>query len=82
MYYALPMRTFFAYHIRYNTQHGDSEWVWRVFENGVEHLAKHLDIRVPLRDASTVESGVVKWNVYCEGVMRMVDGTAVITSGE
>lgn len=66
------------YHIRFNTKHGDSELVWRIFENGVEHLVKNFDIRVPMYGESTIENGVVKWNVACQGTMRVVDGIAVI----
>ena len=36
------------YHIRYNTKHGESDLVWRIFENGKETLAKHLNIKVPV----------------------------------
>ena len=66
------------YHIRYNTKHGDSDLVWRIFENGQEHLVKNFRILVPMYGESTVEHGVVKWNVACEGVMRVQDGVAII----
>ena len=66
------------YHIRYNTKHGDSDLVWRVFENGQEHLVKNFRILVPMYGESTVEYDVVKWNVACEGVMRIEDGVAII----
>ncbi len=66
------------YHIRFNHQHKDSSQVWRVFENGVEYLVEHIDIRVPMRDDVTVENGVEKWNVYCEGYLSIVNGTARI----
>ena len=66
------------YYIRYNTAHGETDLVWRVFENGVEHLVKNFEIRVPVRAESTMENGIQKWNVACEGHMRIVDGVAVI----
>lgn len=66
------------YHVRFNTKHGDSDLVWRVFENGVEHLVKNFEIRVPMYGESTMENGVVKWNVACEGTMRIEDGIAYI----
>jgi hypothetical protein len=66
------------YHIRFNHQHNGTDQVWRVFENGVEHLVKHLDIQVPLRDEITIENDVEKWNVYCEGYLNIIDGRAVI----
>ena len=67
-----------TYHIRYNTKHGDSDLVWRVFENGVEHLATQIDIRVPVYGEKTVEHDVCKWNIACKGQMRIIDGVAVI----
>ena len=66
------------YHIRFNHQHNGSGKVWRVFENGTEHLVEHLDIRVPMRDDITVENGIEKWNVYCEGYLSIANGTACI----
>ena len=68
------------YHIRYNTQHGESDQVWRVFENGKEHLVGGFFIKVPVFGESTVEYGIQKWNVACEGVMTVVDGIAYIES--
>lgn len=67
------------YHIRFNHQHNGSGSVWRVFENGVEHLVEHLDIQVPIRDEVTVENSVEKWNVYCEGYLVIENKTARIT---
>ena len=55
------------FHIRFNHQHNSSGQTWRVFENGTEYLVEHLDIRVPMRDDITIENGIKKWNVYCEG---------------
>lgn len=66
------------YHIRFNHQHNDTNKVWRVFENGIEHLVEHLDIRVPVRDEVTVENNLTKWNVYCEGTMTIKNGVAYI----
>lgn len=62
------------YHIRFNHQHNGSGYVWRVFENGVEHLAKGLKIIAPVYDEITVEDGVEKWNIACNGYLRMLDG--------
>lgn len=66
------------YHIRFNHQHNGTGNVWRVFENGIENLVEHLDIRVPLRDAVTIENGLEKWNVYCEGNLTIKNGVAYI----
>jgi hypothetical protein len=67
-----------TYHIRYNTLHGESDLVWRVFENGKEHLVKKFYINVPVTTESTFEQGIQKWNVCCKGVMKIVDDEAFI----
>ncbi len=67
-----------SYHIRYNTKHDESGLVWRVFENGVEHLVEQIDIRVPVYGEKTTEFGIDKWNIACKGQMRIVDMTAII----
>lgn len=68
------------YHIRFNTKAAGSPLVWRVFENGEQHLVKHLDIRVPVRDENTMEGTEMKWNIACDGHMRIVDDVAIITA--
>lgn len=73
-----PKKFMNKYHIRFNHQHNGTGKVWRVFENGVENLVEHLDIRVPLRDAVTIENGLEKWNVYCEGNLTIANGVAYI----
>ena len=67
------------YYIRFNTKHGDSDLVWRVFENETEFLVRNIDIRVPTIGESSVEGDVVKWNITCQGSMTIIDGVAVIT---
>jgi hypothetical protein len=67
------------YHIRFNHQHNESNKVWRVFENGTEHLVEHLDIQVASRDEVTVENNVKKWNIHCEGYLTIDNGVARIT---
>lgn len=67
------------YYIRFNTKHGESDLVWRVFENGSEVLVRNIDIRVPTIGESTMEGSVVKWNIACQGNMTIVDGVAIIT---
>ena len=66
------------YLIRYNTKHGNGDLVWRIFENGVEHQVKAFNIFVPACSEKSIESGVVKWNVGCKGVMHIVDDVAYI----
>ncbi len=67
------------YYIRYNTQHGESDLVWRIFENGHEHLVKNFQILVPIYGESTLEQGVQKWNVACDGHMVIQDNVAIIS---
>ena len=66
------------YHIRFNQQHNGSGFVWRVFEDGEEHLVKHVRINVPSFDEETVEFGATKWNIVCSGSMNIVDDIATI----
>lgn len=66
------------YHIRFNTQHNGSGLVWRVFENGIEHLVRSFKITATTFDEVTVENGVEKWNLCCYGYMTIVDDRAVI----
>ena len=67
-----------TYHIRYNTQHGESDLVWRIFENGKEFLVRDFLITVPVRGSSTMENGIQKWNVECQGHMTIRDAVAYI----
>ena len=67
-----------TYHIRYNTQHGESDLVWRIFEDGQEFLVKNFLITVPMHGSSTMENGIQKWNVECQGFMTIRDGVAYI----
>lgn len=68
--------------LRFNTkaQPGDP-LVWRVFVNGVEHLASGFSITGYIHDIVSEENGVTKWNVGCKGRVRW-DGTIanIITS--
>lgn len=66
------------YHIRFNTQHNGSGLVWRVFENGVEHLVRSFKITATTFDEVTVEDGIEKWNLCCYGYMTIADDHAVI----
>ena len=67
------------YYIRYNTKHGESDLVWRVFENGSEFLVRNIDIRVPVIGESTMEGEIVKWNIACSSNMTIIDEVAIIT---
>ena len=67
------------YHIRYNTTHGDSDLVRRVFEDGQQHLVNSFLITVPTFSEKTVEAGIEKWNLACIGQMVIIDRVAYIT---
>jgi hypothetical protein len=66
------------YYIRYNTKHGDSDLVWRVFENNKEFLVKDFRITAPMYGEKTVEYGVTKYNVCCQGEIQIIDDIAYI----
>ena len=70
------------FHIRFNTKHdGNTDLVWRIFEDGTEHLASDVRIFSPLYTETTVEHSETKWNVACNG--RIVwDGTVAIITNE
>lgn len=70
------------YHIRFNTKHNGSNRVWRVFEDGVEHLASDVRIIGETFTESTIEHGETKWNIACHGRMIWVNTTAVIVTGK
>lgn len=66
------------YHIRYNTQKGDSEFAWRIFEDGTEFLVKNIKIEVPCYNELTMEHGIEKHNIACLGNMIIIDNNALI----
>ena len=55
--------------------------MWRVFENGREHLARHLQIRVPTW--SELDANGQDYNIACRGKMLWFSDTdtAVIVEG-
>jgi hypothetical protein len=70
------------FHIRFNTKHNGSDLVWRVFENGIEHLAKDVRIIGETFTECTAEYGETKWNIACFGRIVWVDKVAVIVTGK
>jgi hypothetical protein len=50
---------------------GSYEHVWRVFEDGKEHLARHVRILVP----SWSEVDGPDWNIACKGRMEFYHDT-------
>ena len=72
------------YLIRFNKSagqpgRGSPEHVWRVFEDGREHLARHVRILAPCRS----EQSGPDWNMACNGRMIFYTDTdtVVITGG-
>jgi hypothetical protein len=70
------------YHVRFNTKHAGTDLVWRVFENGVEHLATDVRIIGETFTECTQEHGETKWNIACYGRIVWVDKVAVIVTGK
>ena len=75
------MNTTNKYHIRFNHNHNGSGLVWRVFENGVEHLASDVKIFSPVYTETTHEHSETKWNVACHGCLSWVGTVATINAG-
>lgn len=64
------------FQIRYNQTRGKPgrgtvDHVWRVFEDGKEHLARHVRILVP----SWSEHDGFNWNIACKGRMEFYQDT-------
>ena len=69
------------FHIRFNTKHdGNTSQVWRIFEDGTEHLASDVRIFSPMYTETTIEHGEIKWNVACNGRIIWDDTVAIITN--
>ena len=73
------------YQIRFNKTRGQEgrgtvDHVWRVFENGVEHLAQDVRLVGETFTECTQENGETKWNIACFGRLIWVDRTAVIVT--
>ena len=64
--------------LRFNTKaEPGNPLVWRVFVNGVEHLASGFEIHGYIYDIISKEYDVLKYNVGCKGRVRW-DGTRAI----
>lgn len=72
-----------TYLLRFNTHHATSDrpdLVWRIFEDGVEHLVKQVSITTEVTGVSSEEFGVTKWNIGTKGYMEIRDDVTYITS--
>jgi hypothetical protein len=69
------LRPYDEIELRFNTKaEPGSPLVWRVFINGVAHLASGFEIQGYVYDVLSDENGVTKYNVGCKGRVRW-DGT-------
>ena len=67
------------YLIRFNKNRGQEgrgsdAHVWRVFENGIEHLA--TDVMINVKSWGEVDGP--DWNIACTGIMQKVTGSDLI----
>lgn len=70
------------YLIRFNKSagqpgRGSPEHVWRIFEDGKEHLARHVRILVPCWS----EQSGPDWNMACNGRMTFFSDTDTAVIG-
>lgn len=63
--------------IRYNTKCGETCLVWRVIQDGEEKLASSLLIKSSVWSESSIDEGVLKWNIACVGT-AVWNGTEVL----
>lgn len=70
------------YHIRFNTNHNGSTLVWRIFENGVEHLAEDVRLIGETFTECTEEHGEIKYNIACYGRLVWQDKIAIIVTNK
>jgi hypothetical protein len=70
------------YHIRFNTKHNGTSLVWRIFEDGVEHLARDVRIIGETFTECTHEHGETKWNIACNGRIVWDDQIAIIVANK
>jgi hypothetical protein len=68
--------------LRFNTKAEEGNpLVWRIFVNGVEHLASGFEVYGYMHDVTSYEGDVKKYNVGCKGRVRW-EGTkaSILTS--
>ena len=64
--------------LRFNTKAKEGDLlVWRVYVNGVEHLASGFEVHGYMYDQISYEAEVKKFNVGCKGRVRW-DGTKAV----
>ena len=69
--------------VRFNTKAElGNPLVWRVFVNGVEHLASGFEITGYVHDIVNEHNGETKWNVGCKGRVRWSGTRAIIITSK
>jgi hypothetical protein len=68
------------YHVRFNTKHNESNFVWRIFENGTEHLAQDVKLIGETFTECTEEFGERKYNIACYGRLLWQGNLAIIVN--
>lgn len=65
--------------LRFNTKAEENDpLIWRVFINGMEHLASGFEIHGYIYDIKSEEKGIMKYNVGCKGRVRWQNDKAII----
>lgn len=64
--------------IRYNTKDVDNKLPWRVFVDGIEHLASQVYVKGFLYGESSLDGKVIKWNMACYGKIKWDGSVATI----
>lgn len=69
--------------LRFNTKaKPDSQLIWRVFINEVEHLASGFEIHGYMYDVISYEYDIKKYNVGCKGRVRWNGTKAIIITAK
>ncbi len=68
--------------LRYNTECADKRLFWRVLINGVEHLAAHVYIKIPVETTADflADKGVIKHHISCASDHINWEGDALTIS--
>ena len=77
------MRPYDEIILRFNTKAEEGNpLVWRVYINGVEHLASGFEVHGYMYDQISYEREVKKFNVGCKGRVRWDETKAVIITAK
>ena len=69
--------------LRFNTKAEEGNpLIWRIFVNGVEHLASGFEIHGYIYDVTSYEYDIKKYNVGCKGRLRWDKTKAVIIAAK